>query len=274
VSDHDAYPSAAAFDLINPGGEWLLLLLHGLGGDRQQALGLVEGFRDSRFAILAPDLRAHGDTTVIGEPEAFTFDALVADIGALLERLGVAHKPTYVAGISMGAALALRLATSRRMGVRGAALIRPAFDDTPNPDNLAVLPVIADLLRSDDPASARDRLLASPEYRAIAAVTASGAKSAADQLDKPQARERAIRLSAVPKNVSWDDDDELRRLDIPTVVVGADRDVMHPLALAQRTAALIPSARLVEVVPRDIDPVAYDREIREAVQRHVTEVIG
>lgn len=269
MTGHDAYAADAAFDLANPNGKWLLLLLHGLGGDRQQALGMAEGFQDSRFAILAPDLRAHGDTPLIGGPEAFTLDALVADIHALVDRLGQASKPAYVAGISMGAALALCLVMNRQLDVRGVSLVRPAFDDTPNPENLTVLPLIAALLRSDDPAAAREELLLSPEYRAIAAVTASGAKSAADQLDKPGARDRAVRLSEVPRNVAWRDDTELRALDVPAVVVGVDRDVMHPLTLARRTAALLPGARLIEVVPRDIDPAAYDREIRDAVQSHI-----
>lgn len=269
MTDHDAYARSAACDLIDPDGEWLLLLLHGLGGDRQQALGLADGFRDARFAILAPDLRAHGETSLVGEADAFTFASLVADILALVERLGQGSKPTYITGISMGAALALRMVLADRLDVRGMALVRPAFDTTPNPPNLAVLPVIAELLRSGHPVGARKALLASPKYQALAAVTASGAKSALDQLDKPNAHERAIRLAEVPKNVAWRDDAELRSLDVPALVVGVDRDLQHPLALARRTAALLPDARLVEVTPRDVDPARYDREMRDAVQSHI-----
>ncbi len=274
MSGHDDYARDAAFELTNPSGDWLLLALHGLGGDRGQALGLIEDVEDSRFAVLAPDLRAHGETLLIGGDEAFTFDALVADIHALLDRLGQSGKPTCIAGVSLGAALALRMAMRRRLDVRGVALVRPSFDDTPNPDNLAVLPVPAEILRSGEPASAHDRLLGSPEYLAIAAVTASGASSALEQLDKPQARERAIRLAEVPKNVGWRDNDELRKVDVPALVVGADRDVMHPLALARRMATLLPRGRLVEVTQRDIDPRAYDREIRDAVRSHLAAVIG
>jgi pimeloyl-ACP methyl ester carboxylesterase len=274
VTGHDDYARSAAFDLVNPNGAWLILLLHGLGGDRKQALGLSDGFLDARFAVLAPDLRAHGETLLVGDAEAFSFEALVNDLLALVERLEQGSKPTYLAGISMGAALALRMALADRLDVRGMALVRPAFDDTPTPANLAVMPVIAELLRSSDPAAARKALLASPAYRAIAAVTASGAKSALDQLHKPVALERAIRLAEVPRNVAWRDDCDLRSLRVPALIVGADRDVMHPLALARRTAALLPDARIVEVTSRDIDPERYDREIRSAVQSHIAEIAG
>jgi pimeloyl-ACP methyl ester carboxylesterase len=273
VSGHEAYANVAAYDLENPDGEWLLLLLHGLGGDRQQALGPVDGFRDPRLAILAPDLRGHGDTQLVGGPEAFTFEALVADILALVERLGQGSKPAYIAGISMGAALAIRLALGGCLDVRGLALVRPAFDDTPNPPNLAVMPTIAKLLQLDDAGKARAQLLASPEYREIGEITPSGAKSVEDQLVKPRARERAIRLVEVPKNVAWRDDAELHGLDVPALVVGTERDVMHPLHVARRTAALLPRAELVAVTPRDADPERYDREIRSAVQQHVLEAL-
>lgn len=274
MSDHEEYATTATFDLRNPDGAWLLLLLHGLGGDRQQALGLIDGYSDPRIAVLAPDLRAHGESPIVGPPGAYTFEALSADLLALIDRLGQGSKPVIVAGISMGAALALRLAISRALDVRGMALVRPAFDDTSSPDNLAVLPVTASLLRSVNPEAARASLLASPEYRAIAAVTTSGASSALDQLEKPMARERAVRLAEVPKNVAWREDGEVRGVDMPALVIGVDRDVMHPLALARRTAELLPEGRFVEATPRDVDPKRYDREIRAAVQGQIAEILG
>ncbi len=274
MSDHEEYATTATFDLRNPDGAWLLLLLHGLGGDRQQALGLIDGYSDPRIAVLAPDLRAHGESPIVGPPGAFTFEALSADLLALIDRLGQGSKPVIVAGISMGAALALRLAISRTLDLRGMALVRPAFDDTSSPDNLTVLPVTASLLRSVNPEAARASLLASPEYRAIAEVTTSGASSALDQLEKPMARERAVRLAEVPKNVAWREDGEVRGVDMPALVIGVDRDVMHPLALARRTAKLLPEGRFVEATPRDVDPKRYDREIRAAVQGQIAEILG
>ena len=274
MSDYEDYATTATFDLRNPDGAWLLLLLHGLGGDRQQALGLIDGYSDPRLAVLAPDLRAHGESPIVGLPGAFTFEVLSADLLALIDRLGQGSKPVIVAGISMGAALALRLAISRALDLRGMALVRPAFDDTSSPDNLAVLPVTASLLRSVNPEAARASLLASPEYRAIAAVTESGASSALDQLEKPMARERAVRLAEVPKNVAWRDDGEVRGVDMPALVIGVDRDVMHPLALARRTAELLPEGRFVEATPRDVDPKRYDREIRAAVLGQIAEILG
>ena len=274
MTNAEDYAGSATYDLLNPEGEWLLLLLHGLGGDRQQALGLVEGLADPQLAILAPDLRAHGESPIVGPAEAFTFDAMVADLKALIDRLGQGGKPTIVAGISMGAALALRIAIAGTLNVRSLVLVRPAFDNMPNPPNLAVMPVVARLLHHQDREEARRALLNSPEYREIAEVTPSGARSVADQLTRPMARERAIRLGEVPKNVAWHDADQVRSLNLPALVIGADRDVMHPIELARRTAALLPQGRLVAVTPRDVDPERYDREIRAAVRVQIDDTVG
>jgi alpha-beta hydrolase superfamily lysophospholipase len=62
MSSHQEYVQRASFELRNPTAEQLLVLLHGLGGDRNQPLRLVEGWQREDLAIVAPDLRAHGQT--------------------------------------------------------------------------------------------------------------------------------------------------------------------------------------------------------------------
>lgn len=247
MTSRDDYASSANFDLLNVDGEWLLVLLHGLGGNRQQALGLIEGFADPRLAVLAPDLRAHGDSLIVGSAEAFTFDAMVADLAALIDRLGQGSKPTIVAGISMGAALALRIALAGLFDVRGIALVRPAFGDRPNPPNLAVMPVLARLFDMEDPDEARRELLDSPEYKEIAAVTTSGARSVEDQLEllsKPldgvdaeqAAAEGAERLVDIVTTF-------IPHRQSPKLVEPRDRALPHPAVPAQLRLRLDPLAR-------------------------------
>jgi pimeloyl-ACP methyl ester carboxylesterase len=52
---------------------------------------------------------------------------------------------------------------------------------------------------------------------------------------------------------------------VPTLVIGHGRDLAHPLAHAERLAALIPGARLVEITPKATDRAAYLRGFRQAV---------
>jgi pimeloyl-ACP methyl ester carboxylesterase len=120
-----------------------MLMLHGLGGDRGQLWPYAGG--DQARTRLAPDLRAHGATMLVGDPEDFTFAGLAADLTALLDRLR--FPPSIVVGMSMGAGVAVALALREPARVRGLVLIRPAWLDAAPPANLLPLMHVGSLLR-------------------------------------------------------------------------------------------------------------------------------
>lgn len=266
-STHADYATKAGYHLQRPGAPHLLLLLHGLGGDRSQPLRLAFGLDRDDITILAPDARAHGETCLIGSASNFTFDAMVADLLALLDRLSQRDKPTYVAGISMGAALSLNLALHGDMDIHGLALVRPAFSDESWPPNLIVMRRIAELLPLG--AAGRAQFEASEAYQSIAAVSVSGAASLLDQFDKPHAWERAGRLAYIPANTAWQGTLQLATITAPTLVLGATRDPVHPVELAQRWTDLIPNASYQALPARDDDPVEHELVTRHLVQTHL-----
>lgn len=110
-----------AYSMLNPQAPSVVIALHGLGGDRTQPLGAFGDF-GSDIALLAPDLRAHGETEAPVSPERLTFESLADDVTGLLRELGQADKPVYVSGISMGAAIALTLLQRPGLDIRGASL--------------------------------------------------------------------------------------------------------------------------------------------------------
>lgn len=250
------------------GSATVAVLLHGLGGDSAQPLGLTgDELGSLEVDLLAPDARAHGRTPVIGPAAAFRTDALAADVLALVDRLGFGRHRLLPIGISMGAAVALRLAEIAGDRLSGALLIRPAFGPQPWPAHAAVFAVIADLLRRFGPAGA-DRFVETPEYRAVAAVSASGAASLVEQFSKPQAVERVVRLEAVPANtaVDWNG---VRDLGLPVTVVGAPQDPVHPLELATLWQQRIRGATLALVPARDEDPIGYAGALERIVRDRV-----
>ena len=74
------------------------------------------------------------------------FTPLADEVTEHVVRAGAAHKPLTVLGISMGAAIALRLASRKVLPIDRAVFVRPAFTAEPLPDNLSVFPVLAQLL--------------------------------------------------------------------------------------------------------------------------------
>ncbi|WP_382309372.1 alpha/beta fold hydrolase [Herbiconiux sp. UC225_62] len=271
MTPHDDYAERAYCHLSNPNGDEVTLLLHGLGADHRQPLALLGDQPLEGSAVLAPDLRAHGATPVVGGAEAFTFAALLDDVRALLERTGQSGKPTHLVGISMGAALALRAALEGAVTVASLTLVRPAFDEHPLPENLRVMALIGDILQTSYGATGKRTLSATPEFRAVAAVSPLGAASLLAQFDDPRAQQRSERLRSVPKNTAYGSPIELGTLSTSTLVIGTDRDPVHPLALAGTWARAIPGARLDVVPARDDDAALNAAVTSRSVLRHLQE---
>jgi pimeloyl-ACP methyl ester carboxylesterase len=58
---------------------------------------------------------------------------------------------------------------------------------------------------------------------------------------------------------------DLRSLTVPTLVIGHEMDVVHPLAFAEKLAALIPGARLVRITPKAQNRDRYVADMRSAL---------
>ncbi len=250
------------------GSDHLAVLLHGLGGDSNQPLGLTDDqLAGTHIDVLAPDARAHGRTMLIGSADRFSTEAMADDVLALIDQLGFGDHRLIPIGISMGAAVALRLAETVPDRVAGALLIRPAFGPEPWPVHAASFAVIADLLRRFGPDGA-SRYRQSGEHRAVAEVSASGATSLVEQFTKPYAVERVVRLETVPGNtaVGWEG---ARDLGMPVTVIGAPQDPVHPVAMAELWQQRIAGATLEVVPARDADPDGYAAALESIVRERV-----
>lgn len=268
MTTHDDYVAAASFELQNPGGSELVVLLHGLGADRAQPLDLVKRLARRDLAVLAPDARAHGATSVIGMPEDFRLEGLAADVAALVESIGQSGKPTHLVGISMGSAIALRAALDHKFELRSLTLVRPAFTDQPLPPNLRIMAQIGEALLRPDLEMAQTAFAETREYLEVAAVSALGAASLLKQFSNPHARERSVRLRDVPLNAAYAVG-ELEDLRVPSLVIGTDQDPVHPLAIAHEWHRQIGGSRLNIVPPRDEYPTLSAELTGKLVVEHL-----
>jgi pimeloyl-ACP methyl ester carboxylesterase len=263
-----AYTDAAAFSLRGSERPGIVVALHGLTGDSHQPLELLGGFDSPDWGVLAPDLRAHGDTAFEGEPEDFAPDRLATDVIELLESLALVGKRIRVLGISLGATVALLMARDPRIRVEAAVFVRPAHD-IGTPANLEINLTIARLLRQD-PSTALTRLVQREGYLEVARVSESGATGLRNKVTGPRSAERAMRLE---QGSIWSafDGDEPVELGIPALVVAAPEDPLHPVAVAENWHRRLPGSRLAMLPPRDTDPVAQTVQARMLVQTFLAE---
>jgi pimeloyl-ACP methyl ester carboxylesterase len=236
-----------------------VLLLHGLGGDREQALSLFGPIVPPGTHVLAPDARGHGTRDENGPPEAFALDALADDILAQVvaarDADGRSGEPVTVIGVSMGAAIALRLALALRHSqafpIDRLVFGRPSFTDQPIPHNLRAFPVIGELLADRGAVEGERAFLQTELYADTRAESRLGAAGLLQQFRNPRAAERASRLIEIPRSAAFGADDDLSSIDLPMAIVWAPLDPVHPVSVAELWMDELSGVASIPVPARD-----------------------
>ena len=233
----------------------IVVLQPGLCGDIQQpqeVFPIGQG-----FAHAALNCRGHGDSPA-GDLNALTIAHFTDDLAQMIGMLP--RNPIAVGGISMGAAMALRLAVIRPDLVRALILSRPAWVTYNAPANI-------------QPNAEAGRMLAQGLDAFNATATAQNlARTAPDNLaslrsfftrpNRPVTQALLTRIAADGPGVTAAD---LNALAIPTLIMASAEDAVHPMAHAQSLSRLIPGAQLVELPPKGRDKPAHIAACQSAI---------
>ncbi len=244
------------------------LFLHGLCGDALQPLEVFPD--DAGWQCHALEGRGHGGSD-IGNMEELSIRRLTEDAAAYLESLG--RGPAVIGGISMGAAIALRLIANRPELAAGLVLGRPAWVDQPAPENLEPHRHIARNLGQYGPEKARRIFEESVMAKTIAAAAPDNMNSYQGFFDRRPTDQTQALLAAIANDGPGVRLDAMSRIMVPALVIGTGRDLAHPLDMAKALAAQIPRAELVEITPKSYNRKAYVREFRNAVGGFLREVL-
>lgn len=238
---------------------------HGLGGDVGQPFGFFEGLlRDHPpFRLIALDCRAHGRTHPIGPEDALSISCFADDVVELMDRLDVSQ--AVIGGISMGAAVALNIALRCPERIRGLILSRPAWLDQPDPENLAVLKLVAALIREYGTEGGRSRFLQTGEYASIVNESPDVAQSLLGQFEHPRAVETVAKLERIPLDAPCRDRTGWPAITAPALVLANRQDPVHPFEFGETLAAAIPDAELVEITPKSVSVADHERDVRASI---------
>lgn len=238
------------------GGHWVFQ--HGLCGAAPQPLAVAPD--DLCTHVL--EMRGHGDSPM-GPPDRVSIAQFTDDLAGFITAKALG--PCPVGGISMGAAIALRLAVLRPDLVRALVLARPAWVCGNAPDNMAPNAEVGGLLATMAPDAARARFAAGQTATLLGDMAPDNLFSLMGFFDRaPQAQTAALlsRISADGPGVT---EAQLAALPMPVLIIGTDHDHIHPLAHAHRLAALIPQASCVEIPSKSRDPQGYATQFRAAL---------
>jgi pimeloyl-ACP methyl ester carboxylesterase len=247
---------------VSDGGSgYPVVFQHGLGGDGGQ---VAENFPDDpAFRRLTVECRAQGRSTP-GSVRPFSIAMFADDVLAACDARGIDR--FVVGGISMGAAIALRIAARHPERVSALVLARPAWVFDPAPDNMRPYGEVAARMRTLSREAARDAFARSETAETLRRDAPDNLASLLGFFDRPDLAVTADLLGAIAADGPGVTEAEAAALSVPTLVIGHGVDHAHPLGHAQRLAAAIPGARLVEIAPKATDKPRHVAEFRSALE--------
>ena len=242
------------------GAEPAMLFQHGLCGDARQTAEVFPA--SAAFHRITLECRGHG-TSEPGEPAKFSIATFTGDAIDLIESLGLA--PLVVGGISMGAAIAMRMAVMRPDLVSGLVIARPAWAAAAAPANMQANAEVGALLARMPAAAARETFMSGATARQLAVEAPDNLASLEGFFSRqPQAVTAAL-LQSISADGPGVTGEQLKQIAVPTLVIGNRMDSVHPLALAETVAALIPTAHLIEITPKAQDRARYVCDFQNAL---------
>lgn len=242
-------------------GEGLpVLWQHGLGADRNQPGEVFPEMDGIRRITL--ECRGHG-ASQLGDVHAITIAQFARDAIALLDHLGAGR--VVVGGISLGAAIALRLAALYPERAIGLILARPAWVDERGPETLKIYRDVAELLVEYGPDEGAKRLEAIPRLRKVETLSPDNAASMRSFFTRDLASTVAL-LSRIPEQGPGITRAEMGCLDLPTLVVANGQDFVHSVETAHTLNSIIPGSQLRVITSKTVSRQQYVEEFKQTLQ--------
>lgn len=238
----------------------IMVFQHGLCGDAAQPAQVFP--HDIGYRCLTLECRGHGASEA-GPTDRFSIAAFTEDLASMI----ASHFDTapVVGGISMGAAIALRLAVTRPELVGALVLARPAWVTDSAPGNMSPNALVGELLMDHAPETARALFEESEQAAELAVSAPDNLASLRGFFSRQPISTTAELLSRISADGPGVTEADVKAVKVPTLVIGHGMDFVHPLASAKQLAGMIPNAVFVEITPKATDPSAYGNGFRTAL---------
>ena len=261
ASNHFTPKGGPRLHVDDAGGAGLTVLFqHGLCGDAGQTAEVFPA--NAAFRRITLECRGHGSSEA-GELAEFSIARFAQDADELIEDRRLA--PLVVGGISMGAAIAMRLAVTRADIVRGLVIARPAWSTAPAPANMQPNAEVGALLARLPREAARDAFAASETAKRLSAEAPDNLTSLMGFFSRDPQPVTAALLQSISADGPGVTERDLKAIAVPTLVIANRMDSVHPLGMAQDIATLIPGAGFVEVTAKTVNRARYVSDFQDAL---------
>jgi pimeloyl-ACP methyl ester carboxylesterase len=252
-------------DLTKKGSGDPVIFLHGLGGDRNQWLNLLT--IDLPFQMIFPDMPGHGKNNWIPE-SGCSFDSFAEEVNKIMD--DNPGQRYILAGISMGAGIALRIAYRYPDKIKKALLVRPAWLNNPLPANLDLLYRLGIKWTASNTEDTRKWLLSEKAYLLMRKESEVGANSVDSQLNRPNPGLAARTLTEMISDAPLHKIEDIKSIDVPILIIGTEKDPLHPLYFARQLYNWLPDASFSLIASRYDSPDKHKNELNILLREFLT----
>jgi 3-oxoadipate enol-lactonase len=229
-----------AYDDEGPGP--VVVLIHGFPLDRTMWSSQLTTL-GSRYRVIAPDLRGHGETPA---PEGiYPIDEMADDVVELLDALKITE-PIVLGGLSMGGYVALSIAVRYPKRIRGLILMNTrAGADTPETAR-----VREDLAREVEASGSAEPVVGTMLPKLFGAATRANRAEVIARVGERMKGASARGVAGALRGMASRPDRtaDLARIGVPALVLAGADDQLIPIDESRRMAEALPNAQLA-VVP-------------------------
>jgi pimeloyl-ACP methyl ester carboxylesterase len=236
-----------------------VLWQHGLGADRMQPAEVFPSMPGIQRITL--ECRGHG-ASELGDPSRLSIAQFTEDSVQLLNHLSISR--AVVGGISLGAAIGLRLAATLPSRVKALILARPAWVNHAAPATMKPYLLISEALKKFGPEQGLREYEQSEIFAEVQRVSPDNAASLLSFFS-PGGESTIELLSRIPKDGPGVSANEIARIAAPTVVIANGQEYVHPIRYAEELRKLIPSSSLQVITSKTLDRGLYVSEFRAAI---------
>jgi pimeloyl-ACP methyl ester carboxylesterase len=216
------------------------------------------------FTVLGYDARGHGDSPPVTEESSYTYPALSSDLRALLDHVGWAE--AVLAGASMGAATAARVAMEEPARASALIIARPATAGGPaGPEMQLLFRLGGKAIRDGGWDAAVAFLMTIPEAAERLGEDPGRLDALRTEWSRHDPASIAAALIGIPASGPLTPEVDIASITAPTLVIPGN-DLLHPTAAGEAVAAMIPGAQLAppfDGLPRDEEVAGLVRLIRD-----------
>jgi pimeloyl-ACP methyl ester carboxylesterase len=233
-----------------------IVLCHGITAGRRYIVHGSRALERAGHRVVSYDARGHGESDPAPAGEGYGYPRLVDDLERVVAA-EVGEERFVLAGHSMGAHTAVAYALRHPQRLAGLVLIGPVFQREVADSSLVYWDGLADALEQggvDGFVDYIDRNQGIDSAWRDSVLSFTRARMLLNR--HPEAVVEALR--EVPRSRPFESIDELRELELPTLVVAShdDADPGHPYEAAVAYAEALPQARLVSEEPGE-SPLAW-----------------